>query len=75
MIGLPDPEAGELPIAFIVASDPAPTEDEIKAFLDESLAHYKQVHRIDFVSEIPKSLMAKSRTENVIGSSSRLAAV
>ena len=59
VIGLPDPEAGELPMAFIVAGDPAPTEDEIKAFLNETLAHYKQVHRVEFVSEIPKSASGK----------------
>ena len=59
VIGLPDPEAGELPMAFIVAGDPAPTEDDIKAFLNETLAHYKQVHRVEFVSEIPKSASGK----------------
>jgi len=59
VIGLPDPEAGELPMAFIIPTDPAPSEEEIKAFLSETLASYKQVHRIEFVTEIPKSASGK----------------
>ncbi len=59
VIGIPDPEAGELPMAFIVATDPAPSEDEIKAYLMETLSSYKQVHRVEFVEEIPKSASGK----------------
>lgn len=59
VIGIPDDEAGELPIAFVVAGDPAPTEDAIKAHLEAQLAHYKQVHQIHFVEEIPKSASGK----------------
>ena len=59
VIGLPDEEAGELPIAIIVAKDTAPSEEEIKAFLAETLAHYKQVHQVHFVESIPKSASGK----------------
>ncbi len=59
VIGLPDDEAGELPVAFVVAADPAPTEAEIKAHLAKTLSTYKQVHRITFVDEIPKSASGK----------------
>lgn len=59
VIGRPDEEAGELPVAFIVAADPAPSEDELKAHLAETLSHYKQVHEVNFVSEIPKSPSGK----------------
>ena len=59
VIGLPDAEAGELPIAFVVVGDPAPSEDEIKAHLAETLSSYKQVHRVTFVDEIPKSASGK----------------
>lgn len=59
VIGMPDPEAGELPMAFIVAADPAPSVDEIKAYLMESLSSYKQLHKVVFVDEIPKSASGK----------------
>ena len=59
VIGIPDDEAGERPIAFVVAGDPAPTETAIKAHLDTQLAHYKQVHQVHFVDEIPKSASGK----------------
>lgn len=59
VIGKPDEEAGELPIAFVVAADPAPSEEAIKAHLDATLAHYKQVHEVHFVDEIPKSASGK----------------
>lgn len=59
VIGLPDEEAGELPIAFVIATDPAPSEDEIKAHLAQTLSSYKQVHQVNFVKEIPKSASGK----------------
>jgi len=59
VIGLPDPEAGELPMAFIIPAEQAPSQEEIKAFLSETLASYKQVQRIEFVTEIPKSASGK----------------
>ena len=59
VIGVPDPEAGELPMAFVVTADPAPTVDEIKAYLMETLSSYKQVHKVEFVDEIPKSASGK----------------
>ncbi|MFU8824026.1 AMP-binding protein [Yoonia sp.] len=59
VIGLPDMEAGELPIAFVVAGDSAPDADQIMAHLAGTLAHYKQLHQIHFVSEIPKSASGK----------------
>ena len=59
VIGLPDMEAGELPIAFVVAGEGAPDADKIKAHLAETLAHYKQLHQIHFVTEIPKSASGK----------------
>lgn len=59
VIGKPDDEAGELPIAFVVTSDPAPDEAAIKGYLDQQLAHYKQIHEVHFVNEIPKSASGK----------------
>jgi acyl-CoA synthetase (AMP-forming)/AMP-acid ligase II len=61
VIGKPDGEAGELPMAFIVARRecPAPTLDEIQDYLDGRLAHYKQIHALEVVEEIPKSASGK----------------
>lgn len=59
VIGLPDDEAGELPVAYVVTGDPAPTEAEIKAHLAKTLSSYKQVHAVHFVDEIPKSASGK----------------
>ncbi len=59
VIGIPDAEAGELPMAFIVAADHAPSEEDIKAHLMKTLSSYKQVHKIVFVDDIPKSASGK----------------
>lgn len=59
VIGQPDEEAGELPVAFVIAADPAPSEDELKAHVASTLAHYKQLHAVKFVDEIPKSPSGK----------------
>jgi 4-coumarate--CoA ligase len=59
VIGLPDDEAGELPVAFVVTGDPAPTVEQIKAHLAKTLSTYKQVHSVTFVDEIPKSASGK----------------
>lgn len=59
VIGKLDEEAGEVPVAFIVALDPAPSEADIKAFIAGTLSHYKQLHYVYFVDEIPKSPSGK----------------
>ena len=59
VIGLPDDESGEIPMAFVVRSENGPSADEIKAHMAKTLSAYKQVHRIDFVTEIPKSASGK----------------
>jgi acyl-CoA synthetase (AMP-forming)/AMP-acid ligase II len=57
VVARPDPELGELPVAFVVTKDGfAPSRQELDAFLKEKgLAHYKwpeDVHRLD---ELPLS--------------------
>ena len=59
VIGRPDDEAGELPIAFVVAGDPPPTEEAVKAHVAAHLATYKQLHEVHFVEAIPKSASGK----------------
>lgn len=60
VIGLPDDEAGEIPMAFIVAAaGTAPTLEDVQGYLEGRLSHYKQVRRIELVDEIPKSASGK----------------
>ncbi len=60
VLGRPDAEAGEVPVAFIVRAGGADlTEDEVVAYLASRLAPYKQLHMVRFVGEIPKSASGK----------------
>lgn len=59
VIGIPDDEAGELPIAFVISSGDGPDEATIHAHFANNLATYKQLHQIRFVDEIPKSASGK----------------
>jgi 4-coumarate--CoA ligase len=60
VIGLPDDEAGELPVAFVVLKPGASaTAEEIRAFIAGQVATYKQLHRITFIDVVPKSASGK----------------
>lgn len=61
VIGKPDAEAGEIPLAFIVAAPnmEAPTLADVQDYLGDRLAHYKQVRALEIVDEIPKSASGK----------------
>ncbi len=60
VIGVPDDEAGEVPIAYLVASgEGRPTLQDVKAHLAMHLAHYKHVRRIEYVETVPKSASGK----------------
>ena len=59
VIGQHDDEAGEIPVAFVVCQDPAPSQEDIQAYVGSQLSHYKQLHRVTFVETIPKSPSGK----------------
>lgn len=60
VIGVPDDEAGEVPMAFVVpAPGREPTLADMQAYLDGRLSHYKQVRRMKIVDAIPKSASGK----------------
>ncbi len=61
VIGKPDDEAGEVPMAFVVAvpGAPAPTLEEIQDYLSDRVAHYKQIRALQVIDEIPKSASGK----------------
>ncbi|KAF0115018.1 MAG: acyl-CoA synthetase/AMP-acid ligase II [Rhodobacteraceae bacterium] len=56
--GVPDDEAGEVPVAFVVAAEGA-DEAAIRAHLAGQLAHYKLPKTITFIEAIPKSASGK----------------
>ena len=60
VIGAPDEEAGEVPVAFVVgANGHTPGIDEIQSHIASQLASYKQPRSIAFVDAIPKSASGK----------------
>jgi len=60
VIGIPDDEAGERPMAFIVRQPGSEiTEDEIIAALRPRLASYKLPMGISFIDAVPKSASGK----------------
>lgn len=60
VIGVPDDDAGEVPMAFVVpAPDASVTLESVQQYLDGRLSHYKQVRRLEIVDEVPKSASGK----------------
>lgn len=58
VVGVPHPEGGEAPKAFVVASQPL-TADELMDWVAERVAPYKKVRAVEFVTEVPKSPSGK----------------
>jgi long-chain acyl-CoA synthetase len=73
VIGVPDEKTGEAVRAYIVATDPKPSADQIVAHCRENLAAYKVPHGIEFVDELPKSpigkILRRELRANALGSS------
>jgi fatty-acyl-CoA synthase len=60
IVGLPDERWGETPHAFVVLKNGARTsEEELREFARKHLAHFKAPHRVNFVSELPKTATGK----------------
>lgn len=58
VIGVPDPDAGEVPMAFVTGANP-PTLEQVQAFLAPQVAHYKQIRHLHIIDAIPKSASGK----------------
>jgi acyl-CoA synthetase (AMP-forming)/AMP-acid ligase II len=58
VVGAPDEEAGEMPVAFIVARDDL-TDLELIAWVAERVAPHKRVRRVERVKAIPRSPSGK----------------
>jgi long-chain acyl-CoA synthetase len=61
VIGIPDEFSGEVVKAFVVPKDPAKkmTEEEVIDFCQNRLAKYKVPKKVEFVQELPKTLIGK----------------
>ncbi len=60
VFGVPDPKYGEAVACWIVARPASlPTEDEIRAFCEGQIAHYKIPRYIRFVGELPMTVTGK----------------
>jgi len=62
VIGKPDPEAGEIPKAFIVLKPEFKgkvNENDIIEWVRERIAPYKRIREVEFVDEIPKTASGK----------------
>jgi fatty-acyl-CoA synthase len=60
IVGLPHPRWGEAPHAFVVLRNGASaTEDELREFAREHLAHFKAPHAVTFIKELPKTATGK----------------
>ena len=60
MIPAPDPEAGEIPKAFVVLKPgQEATGEELMDFVAGQVSTYKQVRSVEFIDEVPKSLSGK----------------
>jgi len=65
--GIPDPKWGQAPVALVVfhAGQQA-TEEELKAFCRDSLAHYKTPGQIRPVAELPLTGAGKLNRNAVV---------
>ena len=61
VVGTPDPFSGEVVKAFVVRKDPSKslTEQDVIDFCQNRLAKFKVPKKVDFVDELPKTLIGK----------------
>jgi hypothetical protein len=59
IVGVPDARWGEQVIAFVRAKDPAPSAEELEAFVTERLARYKTPKQWIFVETFPLTASGK----------------
>jgi long-chain acyl-CoA synthetase len=61
VVGIPDDFSGEVAKAFVVLKDPSKklTEQEVIDFCQQRLAKFKAPKKVEFVEELPKTLLGK----------------
>jgi acyl-CoA synthetase (AMP-forming)/AMP-acid ligase II len=58
VVPAPDPEAGEVPKAFVVRKAPV-SADDLMNFVAGHVTHYKRIREVAFVDQIPRSPSGK----------------
>ena len=66
VVGVPDEEAGELPRAYVVASSPDITEQELADFVNSKVNTYYQLRGgVHIIEAIPKNASGKTMRRNL----------
>ena len=61
VVGKPDPQAGELPIAYVVLKEgQSLLSQELKTFVAERVAGYKKIREVHIVHAIPRNSHGKT---------------
>ena len=75
VVGMPDEKWGEAPHAFVVcAKGSEATEEELRAFARDAMAHFKVPKRFHFVDELPKTATGKIQKYVLRGRKASIAA-
>ena len=59
VVGVPDDETGEVVVAFVIKTDPALTEDDVRTHCRKTLTAYKIPRLVVFRTELPKTNVGK----------------
>jgi fatty-acyl-CoA synthase len=74
VVGLPDERWGEAPHAFVVLAPGASvSEEELRQFARDNMAHFKVPHSFTFVDELPKTATGKIQKYVLRGGKAALA--
>jgi fatty-acyl-CoA synthase len=75
VVGLRDERWGEAPHAFVILKPgQQATEDELRQFTRDRLAHFKCPHTVKFVDELPKTATGKIQKYVLRGGRAAIAA-
>jgi fatty-acyl-CoA synthase len=75
VVGLPDEKWGEAPHAFVILKPGASaTDEELRQFTRDRLAHFKAPHTVTFVDELPKTATGKIQKYVLRGGRAAIAA-